>query len=48
MSEPKPVSIVLPANILGGPQKISAIAAIDLARNGHKVTIFLPILPYYY
>ena len=48
MSAPKPVSIVLPANILGGPQKISAIAAIDLARNGHEVTIFLPILPYYY
>lgn len=48
MSEPKSVGIVLPANIPGGPQKISAVAAIDLARSGHDVVIFLPILPYYY
>lgn len=48
MSDPKPVAMVLPVNILGGPQKIAAIAAIDLARNGHDVTIFLPVLPYYY
>jgi len=42
------IGIVLPANLLGGPQKIAAIAALDLAKNGHEVTIILPLAPYFY
>ena len=38
----------MPANNTGGPQKVSAVAALDLARNGYNVTLFLPVLPYYY
>ncbi len=42
------IGIVLPSNIKGGPQKVTAIAAVDLARSGHRVSIFVPVLPYYY
>lgn len=42
------VGIVLPANTRGGPQKVSAIAALDLAAEGYKVILFLPVLPYYF
>ena len=42
------VGIVLPANNMGGPQKVSTIAALDLARHGHHVSLFLPVLPYHY
>lgn len=42
------IGIVVPSNFRGGPQKISAIAAADFARNGHEASIFVPVLPYYY
>ena len=48
MSAKLSVGIALPANHKGGPQKLTALAALDLARRGHRVTIFIPFLPYYY
>lgn len=48
MSRSFHVGIVVPSNTRGGPQKISAIAAVDFARAGHKASIFIPVLPYYY
>ena len=33
---------------MNGPAKLTAIMANDLAQAGHKVSIFIPILPYYY
>lgn len=42
------VGIVLPSNNKGGPQKLAALAARDLAQKGHWVTIFVPVLPYSY
>ena len=42
------VGIVVPSNVKGGPQKIAAIMASDLARDGHNVTIFAAVLPHYY
>lgn len=42
------IGIVIPSNYAGGPQKVSAIAAYDLAKAGHQVTIFIPSMPYYY
>ena len=48
MPEPLSVGIVLPSNTIGGPQKLSAIMAADLAQEGHHVTIFASVLPHYY
>lgn len=42
------VGILCQANNKGGAQKLIAISALDLARNGHTVTIFIPVLPYYF
>ena len=42
------VGIVLTSNNLGGASKLSAMMANDLASGGHKVSIFMPILPFYY
>lgn len=48
MSTELSIGIAIQSNARGGPQKVSAVAAWDLARSGHKVTIFIPVLPYYY
>lgn len=42
------VGIVLPSNNLGGACKLTAMMANDLASIGHRVTIFMPVLPFYY
>jgi hypothetical protein len=42
------IAIALQANNKGGPQKVAALAAWDLSSKGHRVTIFVPVLPYYY
>jgi len=42
------IGIVLPANNKAGPQKLAAIAALDLCKRGHQVHLFIPRLPYYY
>ncbi len=42
------IGIVVPSNNRAGAQKLAAICAIDLARLGHNVHIFIPRLPYYY
>lgn len=42
------IGIVVPSNNRYGPQKIAAMAAVDLARSGHTVSIFVPVLPYFY
>ena len=42
------VGIVLPSNQRTGMRKHQTITALDLARHGPKVTIFIPLLPWYY
>ena len=46
--QPLRIGMVVPSNMKGGAQKIAAMAACDLARAGHAVSIFVPVLPYSY
>jgi len=46
--KPLRVGIALTSNVRGGPQKVSAVAALDLARNGHQVELFIPVMPYHF
>ena len=47
-AKPLRVGIALTSNVRGGPQKVSAVAALDLARNGHQVKFFIPVMPYHF
>ena len=42
------IGIITASNFKGGPQKANAIMAVSLAKRGHQVTIFAPLLPWYY
>ena len=42
------LAMVMPSSHGSSVQKIMTIAALDLARNGHQVTIFVPLLSWYY
>lgn len=42
------VGIVLPSNTVGGACKLAAMMANDLAGSGHNVSLYMPVLPYYY
>ena len=42
------IGIIVPSNNQAGPQKLAALGAIDLSKNGHHVSLFIPRLPYYY
>jgi len=44
----KSIGIIVPANLRGGPEKASAILAASLAEEGHHVSIFVPLLPWYF
>ena len=42
------IGIVVPSNAVGGVCKLVAMMANDLAGSGHDVSLYLPILPFYY
>lgn len=48
MAKTLSIGIVVTSHGMNGPAKLTAIMANDLAQAGHKVSIFIPILPYYY
>jgi len=48
MIKPLFIGILANANFKSGPQKANAIMATSLAERGHYVTLFVPLLPWYY
>lgn len=42
------IGLIVPSNNRAGPQKLAAICASDLVRQGHRVCLFIPRLPYFY
>lgn len=46
MKHPCSVGIMVPSNMTGGVQKLAAVAARDLADNGHQVSLYVPLLPW--
>ena len=42
------LAMIMPSSQGSSVQKMMTIAALDLARNGHRVTIFVPLFPWYY
>ena len=48
MTKPLSIGILTAANFKNGPQKANAIMAASLAERGHYVTLFVPLLPWYY
>lgn len=42
------IGIIVPSNNRAGPQKLAALAAMDLSRHGCRLQLFVPRLPYYY
>ena len=42
------VGLIVPSNNKAGPQKLAALCAKDLTCRGHRVSLFVPRLPYYF
>ena len=43
----KKIGILVTTNTFGGIAKLSAMMANDIANGKNKVTIFIPIIPFY-
>lgn len=48
MSDKLSVGIVVTSNTVGGVCKLAAMMANDLAGSGHDVSLYVPVLPFYY
>ena len=42
------LALMMPSSQGSSVQKILTIGALDMARNGHRVTIFVPLFPWFY
>jgi len=43
----KKIGILITTNTFGGIAKLSAMMANDIANRNNKVTIFIPVIPFY-